>query len=139
MLSTSEAEHPKPAKEPIMAKPEFEHIRLSMEGDVVLIEPITADIQGPKLAQDLGAELAQVSAQDWAKRMLLDFQKVNYLSSTGFGVLFRVVSQARTKGLEIKFCRMNPAVELGAEIVGLDKVIEIHETRESALKAFSKA
>jgi len=118
---------------------EFEHIKLSMVGDVVLIELITKDITGPKLAQELGAELAHVGAQEWAKRLLLDFDKVTYLSSTGFAVLFRVVSQGRAKQQEIKFCSMEPAVELGAEIVGLDKVIEIHETQESALKAFSKA
>ncbi len=122
-----------------MATPEFEHIKLSMVGDVVLIELTTKNIQGPALAQALGTELAHVSAQEWAKRILLDFHKVAYFSSTGFAVLFRVVSQGRAKKQEIRFCRMEPAVELGAEIVGLDKVIEIHETQESALKAFSKA
>jgi anti-sigma B factor antagonist len=122
-----------------MTTHEFEHIKLSMVGDVVLIELITKDIQGPKLAQELGGELAQVSAQEWAKRLLLDFHKVTYFSSTGFAVLFRVVSQGNAKRQEIKFCRMDPAVELGAEIVGLDKLIEIHETQELALKAFSRA
>jgi anti-sigma B factor antagonist len=122
-----------------MSTPEFEHIRLSMVGDVVLIEVTTKDIQGPKLAQELGTELAQVSAQEWAKRLLLDFHMVNYLSSTGFAVLFRVASQGNAKGQHIKFCSMEPAVELGADIVGLNKVIEIHQTQQSALNAFSKA
>ena len=78
-----------------MSKPDFEHIRLSTVGDVVLIELITKDIQGPKLAQELGTELAQVLAQDWAKRLLLDFHKVAYFSSTGFAVLFRLVTEAK--------------------------------------------
>jgi anti-sigma B factor antagonist len=121
-----------------MSTPEFEHISLSMVGEVVLIEVITKNIQGPKLAQELGTELSQVTAQDWAKRLLLDFHKVAYLSSTGFAVLFRLVTQANAKKQEIRFCRMDPAVQLGAEIVGLNKVIEIHETQESALEAFSK-
>jgi hypothetical protein len=34
---------------------------------------------------------------------------------------------------------MNGAVELGAGIVGLEKVAEIHPTRALALKAFKKA
>jgi anti-sigma B factor antagonist len=122
-----------------MSTPQFEHIRLSMVGDVVLIELITKNIQGPTLAQELGAELAQVSAQEWAKQLLLDFRKVTYLSSTGFAALFRVVRDGKAKKQEIKICGMEPAIELGAEIVGLDKVVEIHETQESALKAFSKA
>ena len=122
-----------------MAKPKFEHIRLSTVDQVTLIEVMTKDIQGPKLAQELGAELAQVLAQDWAKRLLLDFSKVNYFSSTAFAVLFRLVTNAKKKGIEMRFCSMDPAVELGADIVGLDKVVEIHETQASALKAFAIA
>ena len=100
-----------------MSNPDFEHIRLSTVGDVTLIEVMTKDIQGPKMAQELGTELAQVTVQEWAKRLLLDFQKVAYLSSTGFAVLFRVVTQANAKKQEVKFCGMDPAVELGADIV----------------------
>jgi anti-sigma B factor antagonist len=127
------------AEEPIMSKPDFQHIRLSTVGDVTLVELTTKDMQGPKLAQELGGELAQVLAQDWAKRLLLDFRKIAYFSSTAFAVLFRLVSDARKKGLALKFCSLEPAVELGADIVGLNKVVEIHETQDAALKAFSKA
>src|SRR5262245_50861621 len=121
-----------------MSKPEFTHLKLSSVGDVVLVEIVTTNILGPALAQELGTELSQVIAQDWAKRLLLDFHKVAYLSSTGFAVLFRVVTQANAKGQQIKLCSMDPAVELGAGIVGLNKVVEIHRTQESALEAFSK-
>jgi anti-anti-sigma factor len=125
--------------EPVMSKPDFTHIRLSSIGDVVLVELVTKDIQGPALAQELGGELAQVLAQDWAKKLLLDFKNVAYFSSTGFAVLFRLVSEARKKRIEVKFCSLDPAVELGAQIVGLDKVAQIHLTQESALKAFAGA
>jgi anti-anti-sigma factor len=119
-----------------MAEPKFEHICLSSLGDVVLIELTTSSMQGPTLAQELGTELAQVLAQDWAKRLLVDFKKIAYFSSTAFAVLFRLVSDARKKGVALKLCSLEPAIELGAEIVGLPKVVEIHETRDSALKAF---
>jgi anti-anti-sigma factor len=122
-----------------MTKPEFKHIRLSTVGDVILIELTTKDIQGPTLAQELGAELTQVLAQDWAKRLLLDFGSVTYFSSTGFAVLFRLVTEANKKGLKLKFCAMDAAVELGADIVGLNKIVEIHPTQAAALKALASA
>jgi anti-sigma B factor antagonist len=122
-----------------MTKLEFKHIRLSTVGEVILVELTTKDIQGPKLAQELGAELTQVLAQDWAKWLLLDFGKVTYFSSTGFAVLFRLVTEAKKKGLKLKFCSMDAAVELGADIVGLNKIVEIHPTQDSGLKAFSSA
>ncbi len=122
-----------------MSHPEFTHIRLSSIGDVVLVELITADIQGPKLAIELGGELQQVLAQDWAKRLLVDFKKVTYFSSTGFAVLFKLATEAKKKGVDVKFCAMDGAVAMGASIVGLEKVAEIHETQAAALKAFGKA
>ena len=122
-----------------MSKPEFKHIRLSSVGDVVLVELMTEDIQGPKLAQELGAELTQVLAQDWANKLLLDFSRISYFSSTGFAALFRLVTEANKKGLKLKFCTMDAAVELGADIVGLNKIVEIHPTQDSALKAFASA
>ena len=120
-----------------MSQPEFEHIRLSRVSDVVVIEVSTTNIQGPALAQQLGTELQHVLAQDWAKRFVVDLHKVTYLSSSGFAAIFRAVSEARKKGIEIKLCGMDGAVELGASIVGLDKVAEIHATAQAALKAFT--
>jgi anti-anti-sigma factor len=122
-----------------VSKPEFEHIRLSTVGDVVLIELLTREILTPAMAQQLGAELQHVLAQDWAKRLLLEFQQVAYFSSTAFAVTFRTVLDAKKKGIELKLCGMDGGLELGAGIVGLDKVAEIHGTEQQALEAFKKA
>jgi anti-anti-sigma factor len=122
-----------------MPTPNFQHISLSMVKDVAVVEILTKDLQGPKLAQELGAELAQVTAQDWAKRLLLDFRRNHFLSSTGFAVLFKLAKQTVEAGQQVKLCNMEPGVRTGAEIVGLDKVVEIHETRDSALRAFAPA
>jgi anti-anti-sigma factor len=122
-----------------MAEPAFKHIRLSTVGDVVVIELVTTHIQVPAMAQELSTELQHVLAQDWAKRLVLDFAKVAYFSSTAYAVTFRTVLDAQKKGIEIKLCGMDGAVELGAGIVGLDKVAEIHSTLKQALEAFKKA
>jgi anti-anti-sigma factor len=122
-----------------MSKPEFQHLRLSMVKDVAVVEICTKHVHGPQLAQELGAELALVTAQDWARRLLVNFRRVAFLSSTGFAALFRLVSRARAEGLEVKLCAMEPGVRLGAEIVGLDKVAEIHDNEVAALRAFAHA
>ena len=122
-----------------MADASFQHLRLSMVKDVAVVEIRTQDIQGPQLAQELGTELALVTAQDWARRLLVNFRRVAFLSSTGFAALFRLVSRARVEGREVKLCAMEPGVRLGAEIVGLDKVAEIHDDEGAALRAFARA
>jgi anti-anti-sigma factor len=120
-----------------MADADFQHLRLSMVKDVALVEIRTKDVQGPQLAQELGHELAAVIAQDWARRVLVDFRRVDYISSTGFAAVFKLVSRAKAEGREVKLCGLGPGILLGAEIAGLSKVVEIHADQASALRAFA--
>ena len=122
-----------------MADAGFQHLRLRMVKDVAVVEIRTQDIHGPQLAQELGHELATVTAQDWAKRVLVNFHRVGFLSSTGFAAIFKLVSRARAEGREVKRCALDPGVRLGAEIVGLDKVAEIYVDEGAALRAFARA
>ena len=77
-------------------------------------------------------ELALVAAQDWAKQLLLNFHRISYLSSTGFAVLFKLFSQFKARGGELKLCNLDPGIRLGAEIVGLDKLVEIYDSEAKA-------
>jgi anti-anti-sigma factor len=122
-----------------MSSPNFQHLRLSMVKDVAVVEIRTRDLQGPMLAQELSAELALVTAQEWARRLLVDFRGVVYLSSTGFAALFKLVSRTRAEGREVKLCGMETGVRLGAEIVGLQKLVEIHDDEAAALRTFARA
>jgi anti-sigma B factor antagonist len=122
-----------------MPNADFQHIQLNMVKDVAVVEIRTKDLHGPTLAKELGAELALVTAQEWARRLLVDFRRVGFLSSTGFAVLFKLVSRAKAEGRDIKLCAMESGVRLGAEIVGLDKLVNIYESESSALLAFSQA
>jgi anti-sigma B factor antagonist len=117
----------------------FQHLGLSMVGDVTLVELHTKDLQGPKAGLELGNELALVLAQDRAKRILVDFRRTAFLSSSGFAALFRLVNQARAEGRLVKFCGMAPGMKIGAEVVGLPKVVEILDNQSVALKAFATA
>jgi anti-anti-sigma regulatory factor len=69
----------------------------------------------------------------------VNFHGAGYFGSTGFAVLFKLVSRARADGRDVKFCDMKPDMRLGAEIVGLEKVVEIYENDRSALAAFVHA
>jgi anti-sigma B factor antagonist len=121
-----------------MSNPDFQHIRLTMVKDIAVVEVVTRDLQGPKLAKELGAELSQVIHQDWAKRLLVNFHRNRFLSSSGFAVLFNLVNQVKATGREVKLCGMVPEIRLGAGVVGLDKVVGIHDSEDAAIAAFSQ-
>jgi anti-anti-sigma factor len=120
-----------------MSTPEYEHLRLSMVGDVALVEILSRDLQGPKAGMEFGTELARVLSQDAARRILLDFRRTAFVSSSSLAALFRLVNQARAGGRELKFCSMTPAVLSGAAVVGLPKIVEILQDQSEALRAFT--
>jgi anti-sigma B factor antagonist len=126
-------------KDQVMSTPDFQHIRMSMVKEIAVVEIVTKDITGPKLAQELSAELTQVTQQEWAKQLVVNFRRVRYLSSTGFAVLFGLVTRGKAAGREVRFCNMDSELRVGADIVGLGTVVEIHDSEDSALKAFSQS
>jgi anti-anti-sigma factor len=122
-----------------MSTPEFQHLRLSMVGDVALVEIRTRDLLGPRTGLELGSELACVLAQDRARRILLDFRRTAFVSSSSFAALFKLLNQARASGRQVRFCSMSPGVLAGAEVVGMPKIVEIHQDQAEGLKAFTAA
>jgi anti-anti-sigma factor len=108
-------------------------------GDVALVEIRTRELLGPKTGLELGSELARVLAQDGARRILLDFRRTAFVSSSSVAALFKLVNQARASAKQVRFCSMAPGVLAGAEVVGLPKIVEIHKDQAEGLKAFTVA
>ncbi len=90
---------------------------------------------GPELALELGGELTTVAGQEWAKKLLLNFRDVRYLSSTGFAVLAKLLNQAKATGQQVKLCELDPDVRIGADIIGLSKYVEIYDHEAEAFEA----
>ncbi len=122
-----------------MSTVDFRHITTSMVGEVAVVEILTKELRFPAQAQELGAELALVAGQDWARRLVVNMKHTRYLSSTGFAILFKLVKQAKDQGSNIKFCNLDPEVRIGADIIGLDKIASIYGTEQEAIKAFADA
>jgi anti-sigma B factor antagonist len=123
---------------PVMTTPEFKYLRLSLVDDVVLVEILSKDVQGPDRAQEFSAELAAVVCQDSVQPLLVDLCRTCYLSSMGYSALFKMVKEAKTRQRPIKFCCIDPDVRVGADAVGLYKVVDLYDSREAALAAFAK-
>jgi anti-anti-sigma factor len=119
-----------------MAPADFKYLRLSRVGDVVLVEIMCADVQGPQMAKEFIAEITTVVKQEWARPLLVDLRRTSYFSSMGYAALFKMVKLAKERQRPIRFCNMHPDVCPGAEIVGLKLVVEINDCQKSALDAF---
>jgi hypothetical protein len=68
---------------------------------------------------------------------------VQYLGSVAFAALSRMVKNVRAAGGQIKFCNMEPSVRasadiiFGADVVGSQLAVEVHESRIRALVSFA--
>ena len=120
-----------------MSTVEFQHIKTTMVDDVAVVEVLPKELRFPAQAKELGDELALVAGQEWAKKLLINMKHVKYLSSTGFAVLFNLAKRAKDQGDQVRLCAIDPEVQIGAGIIGLDKVVPIDETEHHSLKAFS--
>ena len=116
-----------------MTEADFQHIRLSMVKDVAVVEIRTKDMHGPKLAQELGAELALVTAQEWARRSW-STSPGRLPQQHGLRRALQTGEPGPGGGPGGQALCHGPGVRLGAEIVGLDKLVDIHDHESSALR-----
>ena len=75
----------------------FKHLRLGMAGNVVLVEIMSSDIQGPDRAKEFIDELTAVVTQEGDGPLLLDLGRARYFSSMGYSALFKMVKSARER------------------------------------------
>jgi len=117
----------------------FKHLRLGKIGDVLLVEILSKEIQGPDVAKEFIEELTEAVGQDGDQPVLVDLSQVRYLSSMGYSALFKMVKCAKERRRPIRFCNMHQDVRVGADAINMSLVVEIHDSRAAALEAFARA
>lgn len=112
------------------------YFRMKPHGNVTLIHVQVPEIRHPEPAQEFGQDLWTVFGQEGHKALLLNMAKVRYFSSTAFAVLLRFVDRALKEGGVIKLCDLHPDVAVGANIIGLGRLVETFGTESEALASF---
>ncbi|HVK02915.1 MAG TPA: STAS domain-containing protein [Armatimonadaceae bacterium] len=94
---------------------------LDLEGEV---DVYTA----PLLRQEI---MDQVDAG--VKRLLVNLAKVEYLDSTGLGILIGGVKRMREQGGVLRLVAPPPRITRIFDITGLNRIFEVHATEAEAL------
>lgn len=68
--------------------------------------------------------------------ILLDLHQVDFIDSIGISTLVNGLKQCRAKGGDLRLIGLQPSARAVFELMMLDRVFEIFETREEALKGF---
>ena len=101
------------------------------DGVVVLTAGGEIDVStAPALRQEL-VELAAAGSGS----VVVDLQGVDFLDSTGLGVLVSGLKRFRTGGSDLLVVVTNPRIVKVFEITGLTQVFSMHETVDDAVAA----
>jgi len=73
------------------------------------------------------------------RKLVLDLERVKFVDSRGCGAILSCLKHVSTAGGDLKLCRVNSEVRTVFELIRMDKICEIVDTREQAVKAFQKS
>jgi anti-sigma B factor antagonist len=72
------------------------------------------------------------------QRIVLDLETVNFVDSSGLGALLSALRDLTAAGSDLKLCQVQRRVRVMFELVRMDRVLSLHETREDAIAAFEQ-
>ena len=73
---------------------------------------------------------------DGAAKLVVDFEKVDFVSSAGLRVLLATAKKLGGVGGSLRICGLNEAVNEVFEISGFSTILDVFPTRDDAMQGF---
>ncbi|MBU1076410.1 MAG: STAS domain-containing protein [Spirochaetes bacterium] len=67
------------------------------------------------------------------KNVIINFQELKYISSTGIGVLLKLTSLSKMKGYRVVICALREPIIRIIKLIKMDKLFMIEESMEDAI------
>jgi anti-sigma B factor antagonist len=107
-------------------------VAVNYNDGVVIVIIDREKILEEKDIQSLEDTLMPLLEENDPLRMVIDFSKVDYLSSSVLGLLIRLNNTIRERGGSMCFCNISRRIFGIFKITRLDKVFSVFETKEQA-------
>jgi anti-anti-sigma factor len=98
-----------------MSEPQSRHVN----SPVIVLRINPAQVTGDTMAEELRDEFLTVCSRAAAQNVILDFQRVAYISSAGFRPLLSLLREVRTRGGRLILCGLQPDVQETFEVTRL--------------------
>ena len=105
-------------------------------GDVMVLEPKGKIMGGPD-ATRLHDQLHEFIDQN-KKKVVIDLAKVDWMNSTGLGILISGLTTLRNNGGELKLANVTQKIQSLLTITKLITVFESYDSVEDAVASFNK-
>lgn len=104
--------------------------------DEVVIITVDGEMVGGPDATLLSEKLRDL-IDDQRNKIIVDMAKVNFMNSSGLGILIGGLTTVRNSGGDIKVLHLANKLRELLRITKLDRVFEIYEDEEEAIDSFS--
>ncbi|PQO28348.1 STAS domain-containing protein [Blastopirellula marina] len=116
----------------------YHYLKVRDAKDVVVAEFIQSSILDETAIDRVGKEFEQLVLEAaTAKKLLLNFQAIEYMSSAMIGKLILLNKNCKQAKIKFKVCNVSGNILEVFQIMKIGKVIEIHKDEKSALDTFS--
>lgn len=79
----------------------------------------------------------QKAVDSGSVRIVVNCEKLNYISSAGLGVFMSFIEEARESGGDIKICCLTPKVKHTFEILGFQDIFDMLDDQQTAVQRFN--
>src|SRR5436190_23566161 len=100
-----------------------------------VVEFRTPSLMDPIILEEIGKELYRLVDEEDRRRVVLDFERVEYLSSQMIGIILTLQKKlAALKNSRFVLCSIGPKLAELLKITRLDKILTIKPSQKEALK-----
>lgn len=112
-------------------------VRVKRVDNVSQVEFVDRNILDEGNIQMIGEEIARLIDAEPSPRLLISFANVEHLSSAALGTLITINNRIRARSGQLRLANIDPQIYEVFVITRLNKLFQIHETTEEAMKSFS--
>ena len=110
-------------------------MKLSTEkiGDVVIVSVLT-EVLDASNTEDFKTDIAPILEKN--AHVIFEMSQIKFMDSSGCGTLLSCLRRLKSSNGNLKLCRVQEPVRTLFELVRIDRIIEIFDTEEEAIKSF---
>lgn len=112
-------------------------LRVKRLDKVTQVEFIDRNILDEANIQAIGEEIGQIIDAEANPKLLISFANVDHLSSAALGTLITINNKVKSRGGELRLANIDPQIYEVFVITRLNKLFQIHENTDAALKSFA--
>ncbi len=112
-------------------------LRVRKEDGITQVEFVDRNILDEANIQRIGEEISEIIDSDAEPKLLISFSNVDHLSSAALGTLITIHNRLKQKGGQLRLANIDPQIYEVFMITKLNKLFDIHETRDGAIESFA--